>query len=343
MNNLRVRRQKLEARGKRGCFFASSFYLLTSSLVFFSLIGCGPKYTYPADTVTHAVEQISRDESQLSVESQVAGKTLGAILYLKDLVDAGGQVPKEVHEKMGQVMQAVTRVALSTDLPLEFCVVVIRDRKQGNELLVTRSLDDTKKAYADALGVEESINRTLFGQGHYTLPLSGKPVFRLEEVHLENFLSDQIVQRIRFNFSKDAKNSAENPLVLADGSVSETPAGRRIFHFSMIGFKSKDPKENILGMLRIVSTVFQGYKFSDFDSIELRDYLNRQKLVVDQKMFLDFQNKKISEEELLSRFLTESQSIQEAFKLFGFSLPPGSKKDSQELSKPDETSLAGKS
>ena len=95
----------------------------------------------------------------------------------------------------------------------------------------------------------------------------------------------------------------------------------------MVGFKSKDSRANILGMFRTVSDVFSGYHFTHFDSVEIRDYLNRQKLTLDQKIFSDFQAKKIKEQEILDKYLTESQSIQEAFKLFGFSLPPDPKKD----------------
>ena len=285
--------------------------------------GCGPKYTYPADTVTRSVENILLREEKLEVESQVAGKTLGAMLYMDTLVDAQGQVPKEVHDNMGKVMQAVTRVALSTDLPLDFCVVVIRDLKQGNELIVTRSVDDTKRANADAMGIEESINRTVFSQSHYQPPASGKPEFKLNEVTMEAFLADQITQRIRFSFAKDVKDAPENPLVLADGSVHESPDGARHFYFSMIGFKSKDSKSNILGMFKIVSDVFGGYQFSGYATVELRDYLNRQKLVVERRILEDFLKKKITEQEILDRYLTESQSVQEAFKLFGFNLPEG--------------------
>lgn len=301
---------------------------LVSRLLLFCLLvvasGCGPKYTYPSGTVTQAVEGMLLKEDDLVVEAQAAGKTLGAVLYLETLIDPAGQVPKEVHEKMGQVMQAVTRVALSTDLPLDFCTVFIRDSTQGNELIVTRSIDDTRRANADAIGIEESINRTVFSQGRYEVPVTGKPVFKLKEVTLEAFLADQITQRIRFSFARDPKESkgaSEDPLVLADGSVHESPDGTRHFYFSMIGFKSKDSRSNILGMLKIVNDVFGGYKFGGYATVELRDYLNRQKLVVERQVLEDFQKKKITEKELLDRYLTESQSVQEAFKLFGFNLP----------------------
>ncbi len=255
----------------------------------------------------------------------MVGKTVGALLYTDNLVDAKGQVPSEVHEKMGKVMQAATRVALSTDLKLDFCKVILRDTKSDNELAITRSIDDIKRANADALGIEESINRTLFGQGKYKrldpTQTAVRPAFVLEEVRLETFLVEQIVQRIRFNFSKDAKEDAVNAFALVDGNYG-VYGGKRTLRFSVIGLKaSEDPHATVINVLKVVNAVIGGYKFVDFDTIEIQDYLNRLKLVLDRQTLIDYQEKKISEAQLLERFLTESQSIQEAFKLFGFTLP----------------------
>jgi hypothetical protein len=289
------------------------------------LAGCGPKYSYPGSTVPKAVEEICQKENQLFVEARVVGKTVGALLYTDDLIDAKGQVPKEVHEKMGKVMQAVTRVALSTDVPLDFCKVILRDTKSDNELAITRSLDDIKRANADAIGIEESINRTLFGQGKYKrlepMQIGVRPAFVLEDVRMESFLVEQIVQRIRFNFSKDAKDEFVNAFALVDGNYGVYD-GKRTMRFSVIGLKSSDdPHATVLNVLKAVNTVLSGYHFNDFDTIEIQDYLNRLKLVLDRQTLNDYQDKKINEAQILERFLTESQSIQEAFKLFGFNLP----------------------
>ncbi len=308
--------QKNRGRSK---FFYGSF-LLFSAFCFFSLTGCGPKYTYPADTVPKAIEQICGDEYKIEVTARVVGKTVGALVYLDTIIDAKGQIPKEVHEKMGKVVQVVTRVALSTDLSIDFCTVVIRDKVHTNELVITRSLDDTKRANADAIGIEESINRTLFGQAKFEVDTTGKGDFVLKEVKKESFLAEQIVQRIRFSFAKDAKDEASQPFILVDG-VFEQEEGKRDFHFSVIALKTENPREMILSVFKIVNAVLQGYQFTDFDSIEIQDYLNRQKLVLKKQSLLDYQQKKMTDKELLDKFLMESQSIQEAFKLFGFTLP----------------------
>ena len=298
--------------------------LLLSSFVFLLFSGCGPKYTYPANSVPKSIEDIDRKEYKIDSVARVVGKTVGAVVYLDSIVDAKGQVPKEVHETMSKVMQTVTRVALSTNRPLDFCTVVIRDRLHGNELTITRSLDDTKRANAEVIGIEESINRTVFGQGKYTPEVETQDSFVLKEVKLENFLTEQIVQRIRFSYSKE-NSQEENPksTILVDGTF-DNETDKRSFRFSMISIKSEDPKKVILGVFKMINEVLKGYSFTAFDAVEVQDYLNRKKLVVDRQTLLDYQQKKVTEDQIMAKCLLESQSIQEAFKLFGFNLPQDS-------------------
>ena len=271
----------------------------------------------------------------MSVSARVVGKTVGALLYVNELIDTKGQIPKEVHEQMGKVLQVVARVSLSTDLTLDFCSIIIRDKKSSNELTITRSIDDTRRANAEALGVDESISRTLFDQGKYVKDALGKSPFILKEVRIENFLTDQIVQRIRYNFSKDSaevqkkkvgkgdEEESFNPaFILVDG-VFENFQGKKDFRFSILSMKSEDPRETMLNVFKTVNDVLAGYKFHGFDQIEIQDYLNRQKLVLDHDTLVNYQKHKIKDADILNRFLKESQSVQEAFKLFGFSGPNG--------------------
>lgn len=255
----------------------------------------------------------------------MVGKTAGALITIDDLVDEKGQIPKEVHEKMGQIMQAVTRVALSTSRELDFCVVVIRDRSHMNELTVTRSLDDTKRANSEAIGIEESINRTLFGQSKYQPSPEGEKDFILKEVKLGNFLAEQIAQRIRFSFSKgdNEEELATQAFVLVDGLYDASADAKR-FRFAMLSLKTAEPREAMINVLKIVRDVLGGYHFTDFNEIEILDYLNRQKLTLSAKILAEYRAKKITEQEILDRYLTESQSVQEAFKLFGFNLTDSS-------------------
>ena len=300
----------------------STVYCLLIFSCLLTITGCGPKYTYPADSVAKSVENIDRKEYKIESVARVTGKTVGALVYLDSIVDAKGQIPKEVHEMMSQVMQTVTRVALSTDLPLDFCKVIIRDRQHDNELVIVRSIDDTKRANADAIGIEESINRTVFEQGKYKPETEGPNSFVLNEVKLENFLATQIVQRIRFSYSKEnaQEETTVKNTILVDGGFDAEPE-KKSFRFSMISIKSENPKKVMLTVFKIINDVLQGYSFTAFDTIEIQDYLNRKKLVVGRQILLDYQQKKLTEDQIFEKCLLESQSIQEAFKLFGFNLP----------------------
>src|SRR3989338_10099380 len=102
------------------------FCLLFSAVCFLS--ACGPRYTFPSSTVPKAIEDICKKEYKIDVTARVVGKTVWALVYIDSVVDAKGQVPKEVNEVMGKVMLVVSRVALSTDLPVDFCTVLVRDK-----------------------------------------------------------------------------------------------------------------------------------------------------------------------------------------------------------------------
>lgn len=290
--------------------------------------GCGPRYTYPADSVPQSAEKIAMGEYQIDLHTRVVGRTFGGVFYVDKLLDASGQIPKQVHEKIGQALQTLTRVALSTDLPLDFCIVFVRDAQSANELVIARSVDDIKRAHADAIGIEESINRTLFKQSRYE-PAQAD-AFVLEDIRLEDFLAEQTAQRIRFRLAQDA-TSATDPaaMALVDGHLDKS-RGRRVFRYSVIAFKADEPRRMILELFKVVNAVLAGYKYADYDAVEIQDYFNRQRLSIDRQSMLDYQAKKLKDEEVLDRFVKESQSVQEAFKLFGFNLPQDPQAQEQE-------------
>ena len=140
---------------------------------------------------------------------------------------------------------------------------------------------------------------------------------------LETFLADQIAQRVRFGFAKetdtDTNEASSQPLVLVDGNF--TPTGPvKAFRFSVLSLKTAEPGELMKQVFKTVNDVLTGYKFKGYDKVEILDYVNRQKLDVPKQAIEDFAAKKITEQVILDRYLSESQSIQEAFKLFGFNL-----------------------
>ncbi len=286
----------------------------------FYTTGCGKYYSYKPEEVPGAIEQICLKENNLKVIARVKGKTVGAVFYTNNFLDDKGQILPTVHEDMGKVTQAVTRVALSTPTPFDFCTVRLRDRTSGNELVITRSLDDTKRSYVDMLGIQESLDRTIFGQSKYSVSDKSKNEenFDLEEITLESFLADQIAQRVRFKLFKGTEDvdPAKQSYILVEGSFKEAPT--KNFVFSIIALKSnKTSNETLLEVLHQASIVLKGYSFEGYDEIRIHDYLNRQMLTVTKDVLKAYQNGKISDEQILKKYVQESQSIQEFFKVFG--------------------------
>lgn len=290
----------------------------------FFLSGCWAKYSYPADKVPKAVEDICKKEYSLDTRARVVGRTIGVVTMTDSLKDAAGQVSPAVHDLMGKVMQVVTRVALSTDLPLDYVSVIVRDIKSNQQLSITRSMDDTRRAQADMIGIEESINRTLFGQSAYKrLPGAAEAPLVLKDVRKEDFLAAQIAQRIRFAFAKDKKEEAAvtpESIVLADGHY-DTSHGHRTFVFAIVALSQKPADEILLTVFDIIDGVLDGYKFTSFDRIEVQDYLNRRKLVVDRQTLMLYRQNKLTDEDLLNRCVVVSPNVQDSFKLIEFALP----------------------
>ncbi len=297
----------------------NQFCLLLSAFCLFSFSGCGPKYSYPADTVPKSIETICKKENKLDVTARVVGKTAGALLYMDGSLDPHLAMTKDVNDAMGKVMQAVTRVALSTDRPLDYCVVYIRDRVHGTELSLIRSLDDIRRAYADALGVEEAMRRTVINQGKFSA-LNSK-AFVMRDITKEMFLAQQIAQRARYGFAKNQKDDEESQqlTILVEGAYRRV-SGKRIFHFSIVSLKAEEPHETILAVFKSALETLNAYRYDDFNEIQVEDYLNRQKLTVTRAIFLDYKAKKITDEELLDRYVAETSYPQGGIRLFGFDL-----------------------
>lgn len=295
------------------------------------LSGCGPKYSYPGATVPKAIEDICKTENQLNVQARVVGKTVGALSYVDSLSKTGDpQTAKDIQDKMWKILSVIIRVALSSDLPLDYSVVVLRDKTDGNQLVITRSLDDAKRQNADMLGLEESVNRITFDQEKMETE-EDKSAFVLKDVKLEKFLADQMTQRIRYWFMKGSPEDAANSVII-DGNYEEAEGGDKVFRFSVIALKASDPNDMMVNIFKTVNQVLYGYRFLNFDRVEIQDYLNRQKLVVDKQAVILYQNKKLTDEDLLNNYLQEAQSIQEVFKLFDMNIPKEPKPDADTAS-----------
>ncbi len=245
----------------------------------------------PADTVPAAVETIAKDLYAIDTVARVSGRTVGVMVYSNRLIDESGQfLAPETQELIGNLMLTVTRVALSTDREVDFVVVALREREKPVELRLTRYLVDIKKAQTDAIPIMETINRTLWENRQYRLDPVNPSYFPLDAVVFEEFLTSQIVQRLRMPKDASAAGGEEEgefiPERLVEGKFSTVLAGleeKRIFEFTILAFADFNSPRHTLDVFRTMLEVFQAYEFRAFDEIWIRNLLGRTVLKIDRE------------------------------------------------------------
>lgn len=109
-----------------------------------TLAACGP--TYPQGRVAAAVVEICRREFQLAVQARIDGPTLAVLFEAHHLFEGPAVIAPDtdlttlnqaVHfsaegmEAFQHVSLAVRRVVISTDAPLQFYLIIIRDADAG--------------------------------------------------------------------------------------------------------------------------------------------------------------------------------------------------------------------
>jgi len=194
-------------------------------LLVFITSGCKP--TYPRAKVSDSIIELCKKEYNTEVKVKSEGKTLGVYMSLNNLLDSSLQPSEESFEKLGDVLHVLSRVALSTDVDLEFITLVARDAKiSGFALVLTRYVEDIKRFMVGDISRGEYIKRMLFETkidpeallshlvSNDEKSLSGSNEFSIEEVRLADFLAKQISRRIEEKFKED-KNLKKNFDVVA--------------------------------------------------------------------------------------------------------------------------------
>lgn len=170
--------------------------------------GCAP--SYPALQVPTALQEICRKEHGLNVQVRVIDKTLTVYApALQDLLtfEDDSEEPR-LGDAVNDLIQSVHRVALSTDLPLEFYLVVMRDAVWPIEFKLVRSLEDVRRADAYAIPWME-LNARSLQDFRQVAPDTPSDTDLERPVTLRQFASDQIRQRLEQRWAADGLFAAE--------------------------------------------------------------------------------------------------------------------------------------
>jgi len=171
------------------------------------LASCSPSYT--RERLATDLQSLCATEYQLPVRVQLVGHDVTVICAIEGLLkSSGGQVEfsptTKANEQLGNVVEAIHRVTLSVDWPIEFYAIIATDPTvPGAWLMLVRCLEDVRRVYASAIPTMEFFQRTVLNlQYDPAQPLDADRV-ALRDMTLEQFLTLQMSKRLQNLFRAD--------------------------------------------------------------------------------------------------------------------------------------------
>ncbi len=207
--------------GEENSFFMGTLRLFSRGMLLALLAGVtvlsGCSKSYPADSLKESLIEICRKEYGIdNVQVEIAGDTLGVYLpfgrlFSADLKDAMAtgkvqnmeslfQPSAEAIEKIEDLLFALSRVMMSTDIPLRFYELQVTDvDHSGLELTLTGFLDDIKRVRIWDISRNEYRNRIL-----HEIHLNQAVVWHSPVRKFFSELGDQPLNQVRKKYLGDS-------------------------------------------------------------------------------------------------------------------------------------------
>lgn len=251
-------------------------------LVGLSLAAASCSPTYRKERLVENIQQICKTEYHLDVAAKQIGHTLAVHLHHEGILlpaDNHIELAPSANEILGNVIEVVHRVVLSSDASISFYLVLASDPKvPGVAFTLVRYLDDVKRANANMLTPTEFYSRTIFD-----LQYVGAPTFSLDQlvptdIQFEQFLSWQLARRVQVSLTE--RLHAQQG---ADATVDMVKCAGKFYNGEFAFTLSLDPQpsdpnkppndELIQKVFQdaavVIAQVLSNYHFDHFDAIRL--------------------------------------------------------------------------
>jgi len=157
------------------------------------------KPTYPTSQVASALKKMCASDYHLTIESRRQDNTLQAFFWRVGLLKSNQmEMRNDAAEALERVLLCATRIALSTDAPLQFVEIKMADVLTGATVTLWRYVPDIRDSMYERMAEDEYINRLVIEvdtdaqrnvQGHG--PQWDTPITMAE------FLAKQVVLRAK--------------------------------------------------------------------------------------------------------------------------------------------------
>lgn len=166
---------------------------------------CSPSYRQ--DQLIQALTTICATDYHLTVSARQVGQTLAVHLHHDGILQQQGAqigLAESANEVLGNILEAIHRVILSSDAKISFYVVLVSDSTvPGAYLTIIRYVEDVRRANANMLPPTEFFHRTIFDLKFVSGPTLGLDQLSLDDIQLEQFLSWQLARRIHTHLTDE--------------------------------------------------------------------------------------------------------------------------------------------
>lgn len=243
--------------------------------------GCSPSYRH--DQVLESLKTICATDYQLQVTAKQVGHTLAVHLHHDGILQQQGNqvgLTDNAQETLGNLIEAIHRVVLSSDAQIRFYLVLVSDSSiPGAYLTILRYMEDVRRANANMLPPTEFFHRTIFDLKFVGGAALGLEQFDVSDVTLEEFLSWQLARRIHTHLTEQL---AEHGIAADVGQCSGEFQNRE-FAFTVTvapAPSASQPAQEPLIDESLIQQVFQDttsviaqvladYEFHRFDAVRI--------------------------------------------------------------------------
>jgi len=247
--------------------------------------------SYKEADIPGAIKKICLEEYKLNVVPTRVGDTLWVYAPQQRLLHAEfGKNPEKVFDeellnKARNILTSISRVLISSDKAPEFFVLVLSDINIGLDYSLTVDILDIKKSASGGIPWNEANKRYVLGFEQAIMAIgdtTGKHL-KLYDIKLPEFLSRQIVQRVRMLFQEER---IKNYFSLKDASAG-FQNNIFTFEYSMVK-KAESPKKMNISkdIFYNIAYCFKSYDFKDFSRVEIKDLLGDESAVYESKDIL---------------------------------------------------------
>ncbi|MBI4354292.1 MAG: hypothetical protein HY595_03545 [Candidatus Omnitrophica bacterium] len=240
------------------------------------LVGCGGP-SYRMEQTPEAIQQICTKDYRLQVSAKRIGQTVAVHLQHGGVLEQqDGQIrlAASANEVLGNAIEAIHRVLLSSDNPNGFYLLLVSDPSiPGIYLMMVRYLDDVKRVHTSSITPTEFFSRTILQLQPANPSLTSLNQIALHDITLEQFLSWQLSKRLQDRLTEHTQREGLSQVSVGP-CVGEFKNGEFAFTLNVVPETGGTLPPEVVDQVfqeatTLIAKVLSDYRFNQFQAIRL--------------------------------------------------------------------------